>query len=159
MTNRRGSTTARLVKAKTGEQLFERTQEHIRPLIGMIDELNEVGAEDEQPFNSTPDDHRESDRRTPCCASSRAVAAWPRPQHRHPVAMARCPVRVLNTELAIGVPIHTPRDHTSHVALVGSPDLTKIGRDSLGAGCRRDSERFRSAPRTCGCFRGIESLR
>ena len=49
MTNRRGSTTARLVEAKTGEQLFERTQEHIRPLIAMIDELNEVevGAEDE----------------------------------------------------------------------------------------------------------------
>jgi hypothetical protein len=47
MTNRRGSTTARLVQAKTSEQLFERTQEHIRPLIGMIDELNEVGAEDE----------------------------------------------------------------------------------------------------------------
>ena len=44
MTNRRGSTTARLVPAKTGEQLFERTQEHLRPLIGMIDELNEVGA-------------------------------------------------------------------------------------------------------------------
>jgi hypothetical protein len=36
-----------LVQAKTDEQLFERTQEHIRPLIGMIDELNEVGAEDE----------------------------------------------------------------------------------------------------------------
>jgi|SRR5215469_12753482 len=47
MTNRRGSTTARLAQAKTGERLFERTQEHIRPLIGMIDELNEVGAEDE----------------------------------------------------------------------------------------------------------------
>jgi hypothetical protein len=47
MTNPRGSTTARLVQAKTGEQLFERTQEHIRLLIGMIDELNEVGAEDE----------------------------------------------------------------------------------------------------------------
>ena len=47
MTNRRGSTTARLVQAKTGEQLFERSQEHIRPLIRMIDELNEVGAEDE----------------------------------------------------------------------------------------------------------------
>jgi hypothetical protein len=47
MTNRRGSATARLVQAKTGEQLFERTQEHIRPLIAMIDELNEVGAEDE----------------------------------------------------------------------------------------------------------------
>ena len=47
MTSRRGSTPARLVQAKTGEQLFERTQEHIRPLIGMIDELNEAGAEDE----------------------------------------------------------------------------------------------------------------
>ena len=47
MTNRRVSTIARLVQAKTGEQLFERIQEHIRPLIGMIDELNEVGAEDE----------------------------------------------------------------------------------------------------------------
>ena len=44
MTNR---TTARLVQAKTDEQLFERTQEHIRSLIAMIDELNEVGAEDE----------------------------------------------------------------------------------------------------------------
>jgi hypothetical protein len=29
------------------EQLFELTQEHIRPLIGLIDRLNEVGAEDE----------------------------------------------------------------------------------------------------------------
>jgi hypothetical protein len=47
MTNRRGSTSARLVQAKTGEQVFDRTQEHIRSLIGMIDELNEVGAEDE----------------------------------------------------------------------------------------------------------------
>jgi hypothetical protein len=47
MTNRRGSTTARLVRAKAGKQLFEQTQDHIRPLIGMIDELNEVGAEDE----------------------------------------------------------------------------------------------------------------
>jgi hypothetical protein len=47
MINRRGSTTARLVQAKAGEQLFERTQQYIRPLIGMIDELNEVGAEDE----------------------------------------------------------------------------------------------------------------
>jgi hypothetical protein len=47
MTNRRGSTTARSVQDKTGEHLLERSQEHIRPLIGMIDELNEVGAEDE----------------------------------------------------------------------------------------------------------------
>jgi hypothetical protein len=47
MTNRRGSTPPRLAQAKTGERLFERTQEHIRPLIGMIDKLNEVGAEDE----------------------------------------------------------------------------------------------------------------
>ena len=29
------------------EQLFDLTQEHIRPLIGLIDRLNEVGAEDE----------------------------------------------------------------------------------------------------------------
>jgi hypothetical protein len=29
------------------EQLFELTQEHIRPLIGVIDRLNEVGVEDE----------------------------------------------------------------------------------------------------------------
>ena len=47
MTNRRGSTIARLVPARTPEQLFELTQEHIRPLIGLIDLLNEVGAEDE----------------------------------------------------------------------------------------------------------------
>jgi len=38
---------ARLVPAMTPEQLFELTQEHIRPLIGLIDRLNEVGAEDE----------------------------------------------------------------------------------------------------------------
>ena len=47
MTNRRGSTTARWVPAKAPEQLFDLTQEHIRPLIGLIDRLNEVGAEDE----------------------------------------------------------------------------------------------------------------
>ena len=47
MTNRRGSTTARWVSAKAPEQLFDLTQEHIRPLIGLIDRLNEVGAEDE----------------------------------------------------------------------------------------------------------------
>jgi hypothetical protein len=47
MTNRRGSTTARLVQAKAGEQLFELAQEHIRPLIGVIDRLNEAKAEDE----------------------------------------------------------------------------------------------------------------
>ena len=46
MTNRRGSTTARSVSEAT-EQLFDLTQEHIRPLIGLIDRLNEVGAEDE----------------------------------------------------------------------------------------------------------------
>ena len=47
MTNRRGSTTARWVSAKAPEQLFDLTQEHIRPLIGLIDRLNEVGAEHE----------------------------------------------------------------------------------------------------------------
>jgi hypothetical protein len=35
------------VRAQTPEQLLELTQEYIRPLIGMIDELNEAGAEDE----------------------------------------------------------------------------------------------------------------
>ena len=47
MTNRRRSPTARSVPAQTPEQLLEQTQEHIRPLIGMIDRLNEAGAEDE----------------------------------------------------------------------------------------------------------------
>ena len=47
MRNRRGSITARSVPAKVPEQLFDLTQEHIRPLIGLIDRLNEVGAEDE----------------------------------------------------------------------------------------------------------------
>ena len=47
MTNRRGSTTARWVPAKAPEQLFDLTQEHIRPLIGLIDRLSEAGAEDE----------------------------------------------------------------------------------------------------------------
>src|SRR5262249_1480873 len=47
MTNRRRSATARSVPAQTPTQLLELTQEHIRPLIGMIDRLNEAGAEDE----------------------------------------------------------------------------------------------------------------
>ena len=47
MTNRRRSSTTHSVRAQTPEQLLELTQEYIRPLIGMIDELNEVGAEDE----------------------------------------------------------------------------------------------------------------
>ena len=47
MTNRRRSATARSVPAQTPEQLLELTQEHIRPLIGMIDGLNEAGAEDQ----------------------------------------------------------------------------------------------------------------
>ena len=46
MTKRRGPTTARSV-SKAPEQLFDLTQEYIRPLIGLIDRLNEVGAEDE----------------------------------------------------------------------------------------------------------------
>jgi hypothetical protein len=47
MTNRRRSATARLVPAQTPEQLLELTQDHIRPLIALIDRLNEAGAEDE----------------------------------------------------------------------------------------------------------------
>ncbi len=47
MTNRRRSATSRSVPAQTPEQLLELTQEHIRPLIGMIDRLNQAGAEDE----------------------------------------------------------------------------------------------------------------
>src|SRR5262249_42298375 len=46
MTNHRGSTAARPASGAP-EQLFDLTQEHIRPLIGLIDRLNEVGAEDE----------------------------------------------------------------------------------------------------------------
>ena len=47
MTNRRRSATTRSVPAQTPEQLLELTQEHIRPLIGLIDRLGEAGAEDE----------------------------------------------------------------------------------------------------------------
>ena len=47
MTNRRRSATTRSVTAHTPEQLLELTQEHIRPLIPLIDRLNEAGAEDE----------------------------------------------------------------------------------------------------------------
>ena len=39
MTNRRHSATTRSVPAQTSEQLLELTQEHIRPLIGLIDRL------------------------------------------------------------------------------------------------------------------------
>ena len=45
MTKGRRSATARSVPAQTPEQLLELTQEHIRPLIAMIDRLNEAGAE------------------------------------------------------------------------------------------------------------------
>ena len=47
MTKHRRSATTRSVSAKTPERLLELTQEHIRPLIGLIDRLNEAGAEDE----------------------------------------------------------------------------------------------------------------
>ena len=47
MTNRRRSPTARSVPAQTPEQLLALSQEYIRPLIRMIDRLNEAGAEDE----------------------------------------------------------------------------------------------------------------
>jgi hypothetical protein len=49
MTKGRRSATARSVSvpAHTPEQLLELSQEHIRPLIAMIDRLNEAGAEDE----------------------------------------------------------------------------------------------------------------
>src|SRR5262249_2614817 len=41
------SAPTRSVPPQTPEQLLELTQEHIRPLIGLIDQLNEAGAEDE----------------------------------------------------------------------------------------------------------------
>ena len=47
MTKRRRSATTRSVPAQTPEQLLELAQEHIRPLIGVIDRLNEAKAEDE----------------------------------------------------------------------------------------------------------------
>jgi hypothetical protein len=47
MTKRRHSSTTRSVPAETPEQLLEVAQEHIRPLIEVIDRLNEAGAEDE----------------------------------------------------------------------------------------------------------------
>ena len=47
MSNRRRSATTRSVPAQTPEQLLEVAQEHIRPLIGVIDRLNEADAEDE----------------------------------------------------------------------------------------------------------------
>ena len=47
MTKRRHSATTRSVPAGTPERLFKLTQEHIRPLIPLIDRLNEAGAEDE----------------------------------------------------------------------------------------------------------------
>ena len=49
MTNRRrsGATRSGSVPAQTPEQLLELAQEHIRPLIGVIDRLNEADAEDE----------------------------------------------------------------------------------------------------------------
>ena len=47
MIDRRRSAAARLVPPQTPERPFELTQEHIRPLLAMIDRLNEAGAEDE----------------------------------------------------------------------------------------------------------------
>ena len=40
MTNRRRSATTRSVPAETPERLLELTQEHIRPLIPLIDRLS-----------------------------------------------------------------------------------------------------------------------
>ena len=47
MTKRRRSATTRSVPTQTPEQLLELAQQHIRPLIGVIDRLNEADAEDE----------------------------------------------------------------------------------------------------------------
>jgi len=49
MANRRRSATARTrsVRDQSPEQLLELAQEYIRPLIGVIDRLNEADAEDE----------------------------------------------------------------------------------------------------------------
>ena len=49
MTNRRRSATTRTrsVRDQSPEQLLELAQEYIRPLIGVIDRLNEADAEDE----------------------------------------------------------------------------------------------------------------
>ena len=47
MTNRRRSATTRSAPAQSPEKLLEVAQEHIRPLIGVIDQLNEAAAEDE----------------------------------------------------------------------------------------------------------------
>jgi hypothetical protein len=47
MTNRRRSATTRSLPAQTPEQLLELAQKYIRPLIEVIDRLNEAGAEDE----------------------------------------------------------------------------------------------------------------
>ena len=47
MTNRRRSATARSVPAQTPQQLLAQSQQYNRPLIRMIDRLNEAGAEDE----------------------------------------------------------------------------------------------------------------
>jgi hypothetical protein len=47
MNKRRRSATTRSVPARSPEQLLEVAQEHIRPLIGVIDQLNEADAKDE----------------------------------------------------------------------------------------------------------------
>jgi len=47
MTIRHRSATTRSVPAQTPQQLLELAQEYIRPLIGVIDRLNEANAEDE----------------------------------------------------------------------------------------------------------------
>ena len=47
MNNRRRSATTRSVPAQSPDQLLEVAQEHIRPLIGVINQLNEADAKDE----------------------------------------------------------------------------------------------------------------
>src|SRR5262249_22360390 len=47
MTKHRRAATTRSVPAETPERLLELTQEHIRPLIGLIDRQKEAGADDE----------------------------------------------------------------------------------------------------------------
>jgi hypothetical protein len=47
MTKPSPSATTRSVPAQSPEKLLEVAQDHIRPLIGVIDQLNEADAEDE----------------------------------------------------------------------------------------------------------------
>ncbi len=96
--------------SQTPEQLLELTQEHIRPLIPLIDRLNEAGAEDELKVISKVVVVNSALRRLypVSCALGNGVLPWPRPRAFPARSLRRPPSEDGCRELLCGRRLATP---------------------------------------------------